>query len=450
MVLWNSIRKELAGIGNIFSDIDTGAAARNIRNNIFFRGPNVWILAFSTIIASVGLNVNSTAVIIGAMLISPLMGPIIGLGLSLGTNDMSLLKDSWRNLLVMVLISLIASFLFFLLSPLNLANPTELEARTSPSIYDVIIAFFGGLAGILEQSRKEKGGTVISGVAIATALMPPLCTAGYGLAKGMLPYFFGAMGLFLINTIFITIATYIATIYLRFPAAEFADAAKGRQTQRMITIIVVLVTIPSIFSAVMMVRANNFIVDAEKFVNEHRHFGRSYIYDYQIQTRKGHSLSLFMAGESISAEDRLALYSAASEAGIKPEEIIIRENGVEIDSTASSENSAIMKGIFERAEQQLRERDEKITFLEEKVRTLSDGLPYTQLTKEITTQYPQISEVYITRGAGVTADSLHQRDLTLIYAFVNEELPRERLALLTDWLKIRLQSDVTVITQMNK
>ena len=195
------ISSYLRDTANITEQVDVAAAASNIRSNIYFRGPNVWILAFSIIIASVGLNVNSTAVIIGAMLISPVMGPIMGMGLGLGVNDTRLLGDSFRNLLIMVIISLLASSLFFLLSPLNLANPTELAARTSPSIYDVLIALFGGFAGILEHARKEKG-TVMSGVAIATALMPPLCTAGFGLAKANWHFFFGAMYLFTINAIF--------------------------------------------------------------------------------------------------------------------------------------------------------------------------------------------------------------------------------------------------------
>ena len=220
----------LRDTANITEQVDVSAAAANIRNNIYFRGPNVWILAFSIVIASVGLNINSTAVIIGAMLISPVMGPIIGMGLGLGVNDTKLLGDSLRNLLIMVGVSLIASSLFFLISPLNLANPTELEARTSPSIYDVLIALFGGFAGILEHARKEKG-TVMSGVAIATALMPPLCTAGFGLAKGNWHFFAGAMYLFTINAIFIMFATYLACKYLHFQQKSFADERSARRTR---------------------------------------------------------------------------------------------------------------------------------------------------------------------------------------------------------------------------
>ena len=204
---------------DISEHIDTAAAEKAVRNNIYFRGPNAWILAIAIVIASVGLNINSIPVIIGAMLISPLMGPIFGLGLGLGINDVDLMKAAGKNLLVMMAISLLASFIYFLITPLNLANPTELLARTNPTLYDVLIALFGGFAGIFEQCRKEKG-TVFSGVAIATALMPPLCTAGFGLASGHLSYFLGAMYLFVINCLFIMLATYATVKYLRFNKKE--------------------------------------------------------------------------------------------------------------------------------------------------------------------------------------------------------------------------------------
>ena len=192
---------------NLSDYVDMDSANASIRKNIYFRGPNVFILACAIIIASVGLNVNSIPVIIGAMLISPVMGPILGFGYSLGVQDIQLLRDSLRNLAIMVAISIAASTLYFFLSPLRLEHPTELLARTNPTTYDVLIALFGGFAGILEISRKEKG-TVLSGVAIATALMPPLCTVGYGLAILNWSYVLGALYLFLINSVFIALATY--------------------------------------------------------------------------------------------------------------------------------------------------------------------------------------------------------------------------------------------------
>ena len=222
MSFWNNLKAQISSIASLSEHIDTFQAEKAIRNSIYFRGPNVWILVFSIIIASVGLNVNSIPVIIGAMLISPLLGPIFGIGLGLGINDTGLLKSSLKNILVMMLISLVASFLYFLITPLSLSNPTELLARTNPTIYDVLIALFGGFAGIFELSRKEKG-TVFSGVAIATALMPPLCTAGFGLANGNLMYFIGALYLFTINCIFIILATYLTVKYMKFEQYEYKD-----------------------------------------------------------------------------------------------------------------------------------------------------------------------------------------------------------------------------------
>src|SRR6476660_501324 len=186
----------------------------NVVSNISFRGSNLWILACAIVVASVGLNVNSTAVIIGAMLISPLMGPIVGAGFALGIFDFALLRKSLKNLLIATVVSLTVSTIYFYLSPFK-ETQTELLARTSPNIYDILIAFFGGLVGVIAITRVEKGNP-IPGVAIATALMPPLCTAGYGLAIFNLKFFFGALYLYAINCVFICIATFIIVKYLKY------------------------------------------------------------------------------------------------------------------------------------------------------------------------------------------------------------------------------------------
>ena len=214
-VLWRKVKEYTY----IKEDTDYEATVDFISKSVVFRGFNVWILFFAIIVASVGLNVNSTAVIIGAMLISPLMGPINGVGLAIGTFDEPLLRKSLKNLIFMVFISIVASKLYFLLSPISNAR-SALLARTQPTIFDVFIAFFGGLAGIVATSRKSQSITVISGVAIATALMPPLCTAGYGIATGQIWYFLGASYLFFINSFFIALATFITVRLLGFPEAQ--------------------------------------------------------------------------------------------------------------------------------------------------------------------------------------------------------------------------------------
>ena len=356
---------------NLHEHMDTVDAAERIKKAIWFRGPNVYILAFSIIIASVGLNVNSTAVIIGAMLISPLMGPIIGMGMALGTNDTHLLRDSLRNLLVMVGISLVVSTLFFLLSPLSLLNPTELEARTSPTIYDVLIAFFGGLAGIFENSRKERG-TVLSGVAIATALMPPLCTAGYGLAHWNAHYFIGAMYLFLINGVFIIMATYFMVKYLRFKTVAGIDEKTARTRRNIITAVMVVMIIPSLWTAFTLVVDNNFERKVEAFVAENRIVGSSYIYDYDIVKEKGkRKVELFVAGEAPGKEEMDKLLASAAANGIKPG--TIRMNSHTIGLTQEYLDN-MLEAVYENTGAELEDKDRRLQALESRLDSLESLL----------------------------------------------------------------------------
>ena len=303
---------------NIYDDIDTDSAAERIKSSIWFKGPNAWILAFAIVLASVGLNVNSTAVIIGAMLVSPLMGPIIGTGLALGTNDMDLLRAASKNLFVMVVISLLASTLFFIMSPLSLVNPTELVARTSPTIYDVLIALFGGLAGILENSRKQRG-TVLSGVAIATALMPPLCTAGYGLANLNMRFFLGAMYLFVINSVFIALATYLMVKYLRFRTVSGISPELALKRRRLVTFALVIVVIPSLWSAFVLIGNNNYERNVRTFVESNRIVGgHSYIYDFRTD---GRNVNFSFAGEHLTDSLKADFYAKAAKYNIKEKSI---------------------------------------------------------------------------------------------------------------------------------
>ena len=361
------LRRTFRYYANIYDHIDTEDAAQRIKSGIWFRGPNVWILAFSIVIASAGLNVNSTAVIIGAMLISPLMGPIIGLGLALGTNDVDLLKLAAKNLLVMVVISLVASTLFFLLSPLELINPTELQARTRPTIYDVLIALFGGLAGILENSRKERG-TVIAGVAIATALMPPLCTAGYGLSCLHFKFFFGAMYLFIINTVFITLATYVMVKYLRFKAVSGLDPAVAKKRRNTISALIAVVVIPSIISAIGMIQDNNFERNVEAFVQENRLVSRSYIYDYRIYNDRGRKVEFSLTGEPMSYEAQTAFFASARSHKIKDSQIIIKEHSL---GMTEEEMNALVRGVYDKTDREMAEKEEQLDRLQTRLDSLT-------------------------------------------------------------------------------
>jgi uncharacterized hydrophobic protein (TIGR00271 family) len=267
----------------------------SIRKNIDFRGANLWALIFAIFIASIGLNVNSTAVIIGAMLISPIMGPVMGIGLGIGINDLSMVKKGGKNLLVATLVSVVTSSIYFSVTPLHEAQ-SELLARTSPSIWDVFIAFFGGLAGMVAASRKEKN-NVVPGVAIATALMPPLCTAGFGIATGNWLYVLGAVYLYFINSVFIAIATYLMSRYLKLQRTHFDDPAVQKKVSRYVIIIVVLTIIPSIYMAYRIVNRSIFESNARKFVEQEFHYKNTQVvsktFDY---TNKGKSIDLLLIG----------------------------------------------------------------------------------------------------------------------------------------------------------
>ena len=352
----------------IYEELDTAGAAQRIKHGIWFRGPNVWILAFSIIIASVGLNVNSTAVIIGAMLISPLMGPIIGTGLALGTNDVDLLKSAFKNLLVMVFVSLLASTLFFILSPLSLVNPTELEARTSPTIYDVLIALFGGLAGILENSRKERG-TVLSGVAIATALMPPLCTAGYGLAHGNMHFFLGALYLFLINSVFIALATYLMVKYLRFEPVSGIEVKTAKRRRNLITIGLFIVIVPSIWSAAVLIKDNNFEKNVRDYMEADRLVGpRTYVNEYRIQ---GRNVEFILAGEPLTDSLKAVFFEKARQHGIRESAITLKEHSF---GMSQRDMDNIVQEIYNRTNAELDENDAMVAALQARMDFLENRL----------------------------------------------------------------------------
>lgn len=305
-------------------DIDRVAAVAAIKKNIYFRGPNVIILSCAIIIASVGLNVNSIPVIIGAMLISPVMGPILGFGLGLGTNDTELLKNSLKNFAVMVVISIVVASLYFLISPLKLSNPTELLARTRPTIYDVLIALAGGVAGMLENSRKERG-MVLSGVAIATALMPPLCTVGYGIASLNPRYIFGALYLFLINGIFIALATFFMAKFLGFESAAVSEEQR-RRNPRIVAAVLLVMIVPSVFSAIGTIRDNNFAISAERFVQNNKTIGSSYIFAHDIHLDgRNQTLDIYLAGEQLDYTAKQILLKNALSYGLHSDQIVFHE-----------------------------------------------------------------------------------------------------------------------------
>lgn len=300
--IFASIYKFLNDRFNLHEDkADEDQIATNIKKEVNFKGTNLWTLIFAIMIASIGLNVNSTAVIIGAMLISPIMGPIMGIGLGTATNDFELMRAGFKNLLVAAGISIITSGIYFYITPLHEVN-SELLARTNPSLWDVLIAFFGGLAGIVAGTRKQFS-NVIPGVAIATALMPPLCTAGFGIATGNWFFFFGALYLFFINSLFICLATFLIVKNLRFKKHEFESPQREKKVRRIIWTIVTIAVLPSIYLAYRIVQREIFEANAKMYVKNEFNFNRTQVVSksYKIEGNKK-TIELLLVGQEFSAE----------------------------------------------------------------------------------------------------------------------------------------------------
>lgn len=437
-----NVKNFLRSILSMTDYIDVDAAYQNVRSNVPFRGPTVYILFIAIIIASIGLNVNSIPVIIGAMLISPLMSPIIGFGLGLGTNDRDLVLSSLKNLGIMVAISLLASTLYFVLTPLEIDNPTELLARTKPTIYDVMIALFGGLAGVLEISRKEKG-TVLSGVAIATALMPPLCTVGYGLANLNWQNAIGALYLFFINSVFIALAAYITAQYLRFPKVQDRNGKHGQRVVTSIVLVLILI-VPSVFTAYNVVRENNFSKNATRFVKKNQSIGKTYIYDYQVNTnQKPYTIDLRLAGESLTDETREMMYRDAESYGLLRSQIIFHEDAtIRFNELNETE---IVKNLIATNEQSIKQRDDSIRTLQSLLNTYQQQqLPTRQLAAELRSQVPDILSVTLAKGARVS-DNAEEKEELVVLIDSKRPLPKDETTRITNWLKVRLNTENIIL-----
>lgn len=353
----------------------------NVTSNISFRGSNLWILACAIMIASIGLNVNSTAVIIGAMLISPLMGPIVGAGFALGTFNFPLLKKSFKNLLIATAVSLSVSAFYFYISPFKDVQ-SELLARTSPNIYDVLIAFFGGLVGVIAITRVEKGNP-IPGVAIATALMPPLCTAGFGIATLNFSYFFGAFYLYTINCFFICIATFFVVKYLKYPSALIDSKYEKRIKYGISTLIIVMI-VPSFYLALNLYNEKKYTKTAEQFIEkEFDKKGYTVIYKKINYNTNPRSIDVAFINKKFSDEEITFYNKMLEESGLKNTQLNIRQNSTDIKSEILSEISKFDYNISE--------KDIAISKLREELDTykVSDST----LSKEISILFPKINEI---------------------------------------------------------
>lgn len=367
-------------------------AEANIREGVSFRGTNALVLIMAILIASLGLNTNSTAVIIGAMLISPLMGPIIGLGLGVGIHDFSLIKRCMRNLIMAAGISVLASTLFFLISPVN-EQHSELLARTSPTIYDVLIGFVGGAAGIIALGSTNKG-NVIPGVAIATALMPPLCTAGYGLATWQLNYFLGASYLFIINSIYIAFATFIGVKLMKYKGATSADPVREHKVMKIVYTLAVLTMLPSIYLTYNMLRENKFNMRVQNFVQNECHFPDTQVLTSQASMAHGDkTIKLTLIGRHLPNDSLcLALTSRLQYYGLKGTRIdIFQGSDIAYDASAKPGDA-----IFQLAQNTISRQQFEIDSLKALVDAQrNSAVDAPRIADEVKVIFPQVDRIGI-------------------------------------------------------
>jgi len=407
---------------------DYQTIVKTIENGVVFRGTNLWILVFAIFVASLGLNVNSTAVIIGAMLISPLMGPIMGMGLGMGINDLTLLRKSFSNYIFAAGIALATSTVYFFLSPLYEAH-SEILARTSPNIYDVLIAFFGGLAGIVATSSKLKG-NVIPGVAIATALMPPLCTAGYGLATLQFAFFFGAFYLFIINSVFIALATIITVRLLKLPFKHLPEPKDELKTKRIIASLVIITLLPSIYFGYDIVQQNKFSQNANRFIDNEAAFPNDYLLKKVIDPKKK-SIVLTYGGKKIEDSEINQLKSKQKNYELEKAILEVRQGFAYLNETKDNEQQSQLAFALTEKENELQSAKAKIDSISDKQK-----LNF-QVYNEIKAQYPNIANGIIQTLPSYSDN----KSFLLVLLTSNKRFSIKEKNKLMNWLKIRTQQD---------
>jgi uncharacterized hydrophobic protein (TIGR00271 family) len=426
------ISHEMEDYREIIAGIDDG---------VVFRGTNLWILIFAILVASLGLNLNSTAVIIGAMLISPLMGPIIGIGLALGINDLQLLRKAAYNYFFSAGVALATSTIYFAVSPLSDAH-SEILARTSPNAYDVLIAFFGGLAGIIAVSSQKKG-NVIPGVAIATALMPPLCTAGYGLATWQLNFFFGAFYLFLINTVFIGVATLLTVRLAGFPYKEIPDSKEAKRTKYFIWALIIFTLLPSIYFGYVIVKQTRFTTNANKFIDNEAVFENDYLLNRRIDAASK-TIELTFGGAQIDSSAISTLTGKLEKYDLKNANVVVKQGFAYLSERIDKKEDPQMKNLtiaFKGKEEEVRRLKAAIDSM-----TATDSLNR-QLFKELKALYPLVRSAAV-QPIIINSDSAYNKQTIAIVATA-VALSKAESDKLLQWLQVRLNTtNIHLITEV--
>lgn len=428
----NSIKIFLKTYFNIFPDKENEKdVIERVSKDASFRGANLWILIFAIFLASLGLNVNSTAVIIGAMLISPLMGPIVGMGLAMGIQDFELLKRSAKNYFITTIISVLTAMVYFLISPLSQAQ-SELLARTSPTLYDVLIALFGGAAGIVAMSTKGKG-NVIPGVAIATALMPPLCTAGFGLATGSAQYFFGAFYLFFINSVFIALATYLGSRLMKFEHKVVTDKERHKIVSRWILAIVVITMTPATIMTINIINKSIFDRNVQSFINKEIKQSGTKILSYDI-SKQDTTIRIIAVGKEISESSIASASEKLKENGLGKYKIQVIQTA---NSSENNDNGSDYTKIIQ---------NERILIdeLEKELNSYKTIDSYSEKIKsEIQVLYPNISSIALAQANNVSTK--RNESSKKIYAIIKvdnkDNLSEEEETKIKSWLKARIKAN---------
>jgi len=415
-------------------DFDT--LHKNIEAESIFRGTNLWILMFAILVASVGLNMNSTAVIIGAMLISPLMGPINGMGYSVATYNFELLRKSVKHFTFAVIVSLFTSTTYFAISPVS-SPQSELLARTSPSIYDVFIALFGGMAGIIAASSKKKG-NVIPGVAIATALMPPLCTAGYGLATFQPKFFFGAIYLFTINTVFIAISSVVVSQILKFPIRTIVNEEQKKKINRVIWVIISITFLPSIYFGYNLVENEKFSQNATKFINSISLLDGSYLLRSNIDA-SNKRIELTYGGSAVTDEKKEIINKNLKNFELEKAKIEIKQ-GFSFDEISSS---------FNEMNKYQAEINKLKALLSEKEKNIDSLLKLNEIgssiINEISVLFPEITTISYSPNYFFNVDGSKSKKNLFVIKTDNERKTKNDLPNIEKWLKIRTQKDSILV-----
>ena len=432
------IRKLFAYINLNKGEEDKTKVLENVRTNISFRGSNLWILACAIVVASVGLNVNSTAVIIGAMLISPLMGPIVGAGFGLGTYDFDLLKRSLKNLVIATIVSLLVSTVYFYISPFKEAQP-ELLSRTSPNIYDILIAFFGGIVGAVAITRVEKGNP-IPGVAIATALMPPLCTAGYGLATGSFKFFFGAMYLYSINCIFICISTFLIVKYLAYPTKKQLDEPTQKKVKYYISTLLTIFILPSIYFAYLLFEEKKFEQQIAVFTEkEFTEKGITIVYQKTKFNKNPKVIELGFLSKRFSDSEIKDLNKSLKDYELSNTKLIIKQDTTDLKSDILNEIKFNKSTISQK----------DVTILNLKKQLAANQYNNKELLSEMKILFPNIENISISNHTfNENTDSLKTIPV-LVYKSKNQLESAEENKLM-QWLKQRLDKKRLEIYHQNQ